>query len=316
MEKRLQFSNGDFWDQIGLGTWKSKPGEVGAAVESAIQMGYRHIDCAAIYMNEPEIGQAIQNCIKKGIVKREELWITSKLWNNAHGQDEVVPALKKTLTDLRLDYLDLYIIHWPVAIKNNVVNATQPDEYIPLEKLPVEQTWKGMENSLELGLTKHIGVSNFSKKKLIDLLSKCKIKPEVNQIELHPYLQQNEMMEFCKNNDIFLTAYSPLGSGDRSATLRQPDEPNLLKDNVIKEIANKHQASVAQILIAWHVHRGTAVIPKSIHPNRQKENLEANNILLDEEDMNRIGRLDKHYRYITGKFFEIPGNGYVNIYDE
>ncbi|MBK6952492.1 MAG: aldo/keto reductase [Crocinitomicaceae bacterium] len=314
--QKLKFTNGDLWDQIGLGTWKSKPGDVGKAVESAIEMGYRHIDCAAIYMNEPEIGIAIQNCIKKGIVKREDLWITSKLWNNAHRQHEVIPALKKTLADLQLDYLDLYIIHWPVAIKNSVINATLPEEYLPLSEVPVSETWKGMEEAVKSGLTKHIGVSNFSQKKMADLLKNCSHKPEVLQVELHPYLQQNDLLNFCNEHGVFMTAYSPLGSGDRSETMRRADEPKLLEDKTILEIAAKHKASAAQILIAWHVHRGTTVIPKSVNPVRQKENLEASKIILDADDMNKIKNLDRHYRFITGKFFEIPGNGYVNIYDE
>lgn len=314
--KDLKFSNGDHWNQIGLGTWKSKPGDVGKAVESAIEMGYRHIDCAAIYMNEPEIGIAIQSCLKKGIVKREDLWITSKLWNNAHRENEVLPALKKTLADLQLDYLDLYIIHWPVAIKNSVINATLPEDYLPLSEVPVSETWRGMEEAKKSGLAKHIGVSNFSQKKLADLLKNCKEKPEVNQVELHPYLQQNELLNFCNAHGIFMTAYSPLGSGDRSETMRRADEPKLLEDKTILEIAAKHKASAAQILIAWHVHRGTTVIPKSINPVRQKENLDASNITLDADDMLAIKKLDRHYRFITGKFFEIPGNGYLNIYDE
>ena len=314
--KQLTFSNGNKWDQLGLGTWKSKRGDAGKAVESAIEMGYRHIDCAAIYLNEAEIGEAIQNCIKKGIVKREDLWITSKLWNNSHRKNEVIPALKNTLADLRLDYLDLYLIHWPVAIKNTVLNATSPDDYVPLSEIPVAETWQGMEEVQKTGLTRHIGVSNFSQKKLADLLKNCIQKPEVNQVELHPYLQQWALYDFCKTNGIFLTAYSPLGSTDRSEGMKRPDEPSLFADPVIQQIATKHQASAAQILLAWHVNRGTAVIPKSIQPIRQKENLAAADIKLDTTDMDAIKKLDRHYRFITGKFFEIPGNGYVNIYDE
>lgn len=312
----LKFANGDQWPQIGLGTWKSKPGDVGKAVIAAIELGYRHIDCAAIYMNETEIGEALKICFDKGIVKREELWITSKLWNNAHRKQEVLPALKKTLADLQLDYLDLYIIHWPVAIKNSVINATVPDEYIPLNEVPISETWLGMEEDMKLGLTRHIGVSNFSQKKLADLLKNSTQKPEVNQVELHPYLQQTELLNFCNQHGIFMTAYSPLGSSDRSEGMKRPDEPSLFEDVVIKNIAEKHSCSPAQVLITWHVHRGTTVIPKSIHPQRLKENLAASKILLDANDMAEIKKLDRHYRFITGKFFEIPGNGYVNIYDE
>lgn len=314
--KKLKFANGDLWDQIGLGTWKSKPGEVGAAIISAIEAGYRHIDCAAIYLNEPEIGEALKHCFEKGIVKRNELQITSKLWNNAHRKNEVLPALQKTLADLQLDYLDVYIIHWPVAIKNSVVSATVAEEYIPLSEIPVAETWSAMEELKSAGLVKHIGVSNFSQKKLADLLTKCNIKPEVNQVELHPYLQQQALFDFCKSNQILMTAYSPLGSKDRSESMRRSDEPDLFKDQVINEIAKSHHATAGQILIAWHVNRGNVVIPKSNNPQRQKENLKASEINLSDDEMHRIEKLERHYRFITGKFFELPGNGYVNIYDE
>lgn len=314
--QQLKFRNGDLWDQIGLGTWKSRPGDVGRAVESAIELGYRHIDCAAIYLNESEIGQAIQNCIRKGVVKRGELWITSKLWNNAHRQTEVVPALKKTLTDLQLDYLDLYLIHWPVAIKNTLINASLPEDYVSLDEVPLAETWSGMEAAQAQGLTRHIGVSNFSEKKLRQLLQNCQLKPEVNQVEMHPYLQQPALVQFCREHGIHLTAYSPLGSTDRSEAMRRPDEPSLFTDPVIQNIAKKQGATAAQVLLAWHVHRGVSVIPKSINPSRQKENLDASRLRLDEADMQAIGTLDRHYRFITGKFFEIPGNGYVNVYDE
>lgn len=306
----------DSWQAIGLGTWKSRPGEVKQAIIEAIKCGYRHIDCAAIYMNEKEIGEAFTYCFENNIVKREDLWVTSKLWNNAHKKEDVIPALKQTLSDLQLDYLDLYIIHWPVAIKNEVINATQPSDYLPLTEVPIIETWSMMEEAKKEGLTKHIGVSNFSIKKLTDLYEKATIKPEVNQVELHPYLQQDNLVEFCKKYNIMLTAYSPLGSGDRSAGMKKDNEPSLLENEVIKSIANKHNVSTAQVLIAWHLHRGYTVIPKSTNAERIKQNFLAFEVKLDENDLSEIKKLDKHYRYVDGKFFEIPGNGYENIYDE
>lgn len=311
----FNFKNGDKIAGIGLGTWKAREGAAGFAVAEALKLGYKHIDCAAIYQNEEEIGEAFNNAFSNGI-KREDVHITSKLWNNAHLAKDVEPALKKTLNDLQLEYLDLYLMHWPVAIKPDVLNATQAEDYIPLDQAPLIETWEAMVELKKNGLVKHIGVSNFSVKKLKALMEKTDVIPEVNQIELHPYLQQEEMFQFCNANDILLTAYSPLGSIDRSAGMKRDDEPALMEDAKIKEIAKNHNASPAQILIAWHINRGNTVIPKSSNKERLAENLKAGDITLSNDELKAIQALDRHYRFITGKFFELPGNGYENIYDE
>lgn len=312
----LEYKNGDRMPAIGLGTWKSGKGEVGKAVKEAIEAGYRHIDCASTYGNEAEIGQAFSEIFEAGKVKRKDLWITSKLWNNAHRKDEVIPALKKTLSDLKLDYLDLYLIHWPVAFKADVAFPAKDEDYLSLEEVPIIETWNMMVEAKKLGLTRHIGVSNFSIKKLKDLISKSDEIPEMNQVELHPYLQQKELLEFCKSNKIHLTAYSPLGSGDRSKEMKAADEPSLLENEVVMKIANKHNVSPAQVLIKWHIQRGTAVIPKSTNAKRIKENLDSINLKLDRADLEEITSLNYNFRYVTGEFFVTEGNSYENIYDE
>lgn len=312
----LKFSNGDELPAIGLGTWKSEKGEVGKAVKSAIDTGYRHIDCAATYGNEAEIGEAFSEVFKKGEVKREELWITSKLWNSSHKKEDVIPALKKSLKDLQLKYLDLYLIHWPVAFKPEVSYPESDDDYLPLEEAPIIETWNMLIEAKKSGLVKHIGVSNFSITKLKDLMGKTNQPPEMDQVELHPFLQQDDLLNFCKSNNIHMTGYSPLGSGDRSSSLKAEDEPSLLDDEVINEIAKKHDASPAQVLIKWHLTRGTAVIPKSTNPKRIKQNLESANLDLTEEDLSKISDLDRHFRYITGEFFVTEGNSYQNIFDD
>ena len=314
----IQFANGDKMPIFGLGTWKSNPGDVYKAVKEAIRIGYRHIDCAPIYGNEAEVGQALSEAFAEGVVSRDELWITSKLWNNAHEPRDVQPAIEKTLADLKLDSLDLFLVHWPVAIRRDVLFHKTGSDLVSLDELPISETWEAVERLADKGLCKHIGVSNFSVPKLRALVEGARLKPEMNQIELHPYLQQPAMLEFCDSNGIFLTAYAPLGSADRPARLKVDDEPILLDDPVIGAIAERHGASPAQVLISWAIHRQTVVIPKSIHPERLQQNLDAVDIALSEEDMQEIANLDKHRRYVSGTFWVLDGGPYTldNLWDE
>ncbi|WP_298248205.1 aldo/keto reductase [uncultured Christiangramia sp.] len=314
--KTLKFKNGDYMDAIGLGTWKSEKGEVANAVKIALNNGYKHIDCAATYGNEAEVGEAFDEVFGKGDIKREDLWITSKLWNNDHKKEDVIPALKQTLKDLQLEYLDLYLIHWPVAFKPDVSFPEKAEDFLSLEEVPLIETWKEMIKAKEQGLVKHIGVSNFSIEKLEELMNDTDHAPEMNQVELHPYLQQDKLLEFCSRNGINVTGYSPLGSGDRSDEMKADDEPSLLENPVINKIAKKHGASAGQILIKWSEQRGTAVIPKSTNEGRIKENLQSAGFQLDEDDLKQIADLDDHFRYVTGKFFEMEGNSYENIYND
>ena len=316
--KTLKFRNNDTMPILGLGTWKSEKGEVYQAVRDALKIGYRHIDCAPVYMNEEEIGKALTDAFAEGDVKREDLWITSKLWCNSHGSEYVKPALQKTLNDLQLDYLDLYLIHWPIVFKNNIEFPEKGDDLICLSEVPISLTWKTMEECIAIGLTKHIGVSNFSVKKLKNLIANSVIKPEMNQIEIHPFLQQNGMHEFCKKENIRLTAYSPLGSKDRVDFLKNKNEPDLLAQPLILEIAFKHQCTPAQVLIAWSMERNISVIPKSANKERIQQNFEAQKINLTETDMQQIVKLNKNFRYVNGSFFAFEGSTYSlqNLWDE
>lgn len=295
---------------FGLGTWKSGEGEVYNAVKTAIKAGYRHIDCASAYGNEKEVGKALSELFKEGVVAREDVWITSKVWCNMHAKKDVIEALKQSLSDLQLDYLDLYLIHWPIAQKKEIPFVSKVEDFISLDELPNELTWEGMEEAVELGLTKHIGVSNFGTKALQQLISNSKIKPEINQVESHPYFQQDEMLSFCKANNIHFTAYAPLGSGDRADKFKAVDEPVLLKDPVIADIAKSKNATTGQVLINWAIHRGTSVIPKSVNPGRITQNFEAQAIELSEEDMKKIEALDKNYRFLTGEHWVYEGSPY------
>jgi alcohol dehydrogenase (NADP+) len=316
--KTLEYANGDRMPIIGLGTWKSTSDVIYEVVLEALKLGYRHIDCAAIYGNEPGVGRALTEAFKTGIVKRDEIWVTSKLWNNAHAPEDVQPALEKTLSDLDLEYLDLYLVHWPIVYKKQVQYHTSADDFIALEELPVARTWDMMERAVGTGLCRHIGVSNFSIKKLGALLETATIKPEMNQIELHPYLQQPAMLEFCRNKSIHLTGYAPLGSSDRPARLKVDNEPILLSDPVIEKIAARNGITPAQVLLGWAVHRGTSVIPKSVSKLRLKENLDAAQVSLSKQDLQDIAALDRHRRYISGTFWAVEGGPYTlaNIWDE
>lgn len=297
ISNHIVLNNGVQMPVMGLGTWNAGRDEVGTALDYALsQCGYRHIDCAAVYHNELEIGDSLNFIFKKGIVRREDVFVTSKLWNTNHAQANVIKACKKTLHDLKLNYLDLYLMHFGIAIKHGEEDEPlDKNGYVVTEKVSLRETWEAMQNLVREGLVKTIGVANFTAPMLLDLLSYTKISPSVNQIELHPYLQQQALVEFCKYKNIAVTAYSPLGTpGGLGAK-----DPVLLGDKAIQEIAQSHQKTTAQVLVRWALQRNTIAIPKSTNPEHIKTNIDVFDFELSGSELEAIKTLDRKYRFVN-----------------
>lgn len=262
---KVILNNGTGIPCIGFGTWQTPDGEVAVkTVKTAIESGYRHIDAAAVYGNEISVGEGI----KESGISRQDLFVTSKVWNTERGYKKTLAAFEKTLSELQLDYLDLYLIHWPSS-KNKFENW----EEINLS------TWKAMTELYRQGKIKAIGVSNFLPHHL-EALCKTDISPMVNQIEYHPGFMQNEAVDFCRKNNITVEAWSPLGTG------------KMLNNEILKEIAVKYQKSTAQLCVRWCLQNNVIPLPKSVTPNRITENINVFDFEISEEDMKKINAMD------------------------
>lgn len=291
---------------VGLGTFGSdhvSPNQVAGAVEGAAAVGYRHFDCASVYGNEPEVGAALESVRRNGI-NREELWVTSKLWNDKHGEDDVIASCRKSLGDLRLEYLDLYLVHWPFPNFHPPgcdVSSRSADSkaYIHADFM---KTWRKMEELVDMGLVRHIGTSNMTIPKLKLVLRDARIKPAVNEMELHPHFQQPELFQFVVENGIQPIGYCPIGSPGRPTRDRTPEDTSPTEDPVIVKIARAHGVHPAVVCIKWAVQRGQTPIPFSI--NNYRANLEgAAGDPLSGEEMDQIAALDRNCRLIKGQVF-------------
>ena len=293
---------------IGLGTFGSDhvtAGQIGAAVKGAAAVGYRHFDCASVYRNEDRIGFALREIVASGI-PREQLWITGKLWNDKHSAADVIPSFRQSLADLQLDYLDMYLVHWPFPNFHPPgcdVSSRSPDAR-PYIHENYMKTWRQMEKLVDLGLVRHIGTSNMTIPKLKLLLPDARIKPAVNEMEMHPHLQQTELFEFVRAQGVEPIAYSPIGSPGRPERDRTPQDTVDVEDPVIVAIARRLGVHPAVVCVKWAAQRGATPIPFSVNPRNYLANLQGvAGPPLRDADMAAIARIDKNCRLIKGQVF-------------
>jgi len=296
---------------IGLGCWKADKGVMEDVVYNAIKMGYRHLDCAADYGNEVEVGKGIKKAIDEGICTREQLWITSKLWNTYHRKEHVPLAAQKSLDDLGIGYFDLYLIHFPISLQFVPIEARYPPEWTDIDSppnggkcvfdpVPYQETWEAMEALVASGKAKNIGVCNLKIVALMDLLSYCKIKPACVQVELHVYLQQKNLVDYCHLNGISVVGFSPLGAKSYLAMgpIFATEADDCFNDPVLVRIAESHGKTVGELCLKFWVQRGVSVVPKSENPVRLEQNLKSHEGWeLSAEQMEEIASLNKNRRF-------------------
>ncbi|XP_014287908.1 aldo-keto reductase family 1 member A1 isoform X1 [Halyomorpha halys] len=298
-EMSIKLQNEITMPLLGITTHSTQQDEPwGEIVKCAIDIGYRHIDCASVNQNERIIGEAIAEKIAQGEIEREEIFVTSKLWNNKHEKEAVVPALKRTLANLGLQYLDLYLIHWPFSFPDvpGELYPRDANRKVLTTEIDFKNTWKGMEECIDKGLAKSIGLSNFNLHQLREVCRTAKIKPSVLQIECHPYLAQLELIKVCKSKNIEITAYMPLGK--RIPPMRGR---SLIKDPVLVNLGLKHKRTPAQIALRYQMDRGVAALPRTLKKERLKENFNIFDFSLSEKDILVLDCLNKDERYMELK---------------
>lgn len=311
---------------IGLGLWKIPNNQCSDTVYNAIKLGYRHLDSACDYGNEVEVGQGISRAIADGLCAREDLSITSKLWNTYHAREHVKPALEKILSDLKLDYLDTFLIHFPIAQAFVPFEKRYPPEWfyepeaenpaMKLAPIPLYETWQAMEDLVHDGLVKQIGVCNYNSGLLHDLMAYATIKPAQLQIESHPYLTQESLIRLAKHYGMSVTAFSPFGALSYIELEMAGEDESVLNQEIITQYAQHYNKTPAQIVLRWGVQRGCSVITKTTKVERLKENLDVFDFELTDKEMAAISGLNRNRRFNDpGNFCEAAFNTFYPIYD-
>ncbi len=322
----VKLKDGGQFPAVGLGTWKIPDEVLPDLIPEAVSLGYRHFDCACDYGNEVAVGQGINNAIKSGACTRDDLWLTSKLWNTYHHPDHVRAACERSLSDLGVDELDLYLIHFPVTLAYIPFEERYPPGWLfdpeaekPAMKhvpVPLADTWGAMEGLVDSGLVKRIGICNMGTAAIRDLKSYARVQPSVLQVEMHPYLTQQNLLRFCKEEEIAVTAFSPFGASSYVPLNMAGENESVLDETIVKDIGSAHGKSAGQIVLRWALQRGTVAIPKSQSTGHLKDNIEISDFTLSDDEMKQIDSLERNRRFNDpAEFGEAAFNTFYPIFD-